>query len=75
MDDWIFKKEPRLIRTLSDGIVNRKRVREDEPYYYEHLDRDGEVEFLKIDSNYNEAIQEVYLKITQIIVFFKKNYF
>lgn len=41
-----------LVRSLSDGLLARKRAKA-------YLNGDDEYEFLKIDSNYNQAIEEV----------------
>jgi hypothetical protein len=64
-DEWIFKKESRLVRTLSDSIMNRskKQASKQYGYYNNTIIDDTEVEFMKIDSNYNDAIQEVSFKI------------
>jgi hypothetical protein len=55
-DDFIFAKEPRLIRTLSDSIISRRKT---DKNTNEYAVEDEEESFLKINSNYNDSIEEV----------------
>jgi hypothetical protein len=62
MDDWIFRKEPIFVRTFSDSIIDRSMKKTINKFHGTELfpmDINNDIEFIKIDSNYNEAIQEV----------------
>jgi hypothetical protein len=74
-DDWIFNKEARLVRALSDSIMTRSKKQANKQYgYFNDAIDDPEVEFMKIDSNYNDAIQEVNILLNNLRCYFKKFY-
>lgn len=56
-DARIFRREPRLVRTLSDTLLTRKQHTVDRSSKWNRFNFDED--FLRIDSNYNDAIEEV----------------
>ena len=58
-DAKIFRREPRLVRTLSDTLLTRKQQAVDRSSKWKRFNFDED--FLRIDSNYNDAIEEVSL--------------
>ena len=55
--DPLFEKDPSLFRTLSDSILARRKTSKKINEYADEKDQDEE--FLKIDTDYNDAIDEV----------------
>lgn len=57
-DEIIFGKKPKLIRTFSDTVIFRKKTHKTK-YDLQFEDNLEEFDFAKIDSNYNDAMEEV----------------
>lgn len=65
-DSGYFEQSTNLIRCLSDSILGRRKARtyllnDDNDDTQRDVDDDEDYEFLKIDSNYNYALEEVSL--------------
>ena len=63
-DARIFRREPRLVRTLSDTLLTRKQHTVDRSSKWNRFN--FEEDFLRIDSNYNDAIEEVSLGVCSL---------